>query len=390
MANVMVDRTAAAASGAVPGAEAASAAPARAATAGAMQGVAPTEAAQKSRPARSGAEAIGAASLSAVMQELDEQVRSGETTRLRPLATGFQPLDDILSGGLRPSELLVIGGPYGVGKTIFALQVARNAVLRDPTSRAMYVCYEHDRTHLLLRLLCLETAERGYADEALTLRKLSQLTMDAADGRGLVDRLRKIPRYAAVLDGMAAYQDRLILVKASGDHSPLDSIRGWIDEASPDGPGRMLLVVDYLQKIPVPRGELQPETELTTHLMQSLKDIAMSKSIAVLAVAASDREGLKSKRMRLNDLRGSSALQYESDIGLILNNKWAIVSREHQVYNPAQAEAMRNWLVLSVEKNRAGRSAVDMEFTLDASHFRLLTTGNFVRERLVDEKVVLA
>ena len=49
----------------------------------------------------------------------------------------------------------------------------------------MYVCYEHDRTHLLLRLLCLESAERGYRDDALTLRKLAQLALaDAADGRG--------------------------------------------------------------------------------------------------------------------------------------------------------------------------------------------------------------
>ena len=93
--------------------------------------------------------------------------------------------------------------------------------------------------------------------------------------------------------------------------------------------------------------------------------------------------------MRLSDLRGSSALQYEADIGLILNNKFAIVSREHMVYNPSQAGEMRNWVVMSVEKNRAGRNAVDMEFLLDAAHFRMLTQGDFVRERLVDEKVIL-
>jgi hypothetical protein len=109
----------------------------------------------------------------------------------------------------------------------------------------------------------------------------------------------------------------------------------------------------------------------------------------VIAIAASDREGLKSKRMRLADLRGSSAVQYEADIGLILNNKWAIISREHLIYNPGQAEAMRNWVVMSVEKNRAGRNAVDMEFALDAAHFRIVATGNLCRQ-LVDEKVVMA
>jgi len=336
------------------------------------------------------AERVGAATLAAVMLELDEQVKSGDTARLRALATGFQPLDDVLNGGLRPGELLVLGGAFGVGKTIFALQVARNVVVNDPAARAMYVCYEHDRAHLLLRLLCLETAERGYGDEALTLRKLSQMALEGGDGRGLVERLRRVPPYAAALDAMAAYEDRLVLVKASGDHSPLASIRGWIEEAYPQGPGRMLLAVDYLQKIPVPRRELDAETEVTTYLTQSLKEMAMSLNIAVLAIVASDREGLKAKRMRLADLRGSSALQYEADIGLVMNNKFAIVSREHMVYNLSQAESMRNWVVMTVEKNRAGRNAVDMEYALDASHFRMVPSGNFVRERLVDEKTVLA
>ena len=69
---------------------------------------------------------------------------------------------------------------------------------------------------------------------------------------------------------------------------------------------------------------------------------------------------------------------------------YAILSREHMVYNLSAAEAMRNWVVISVEKNRAGRNAVDMEFALDAAHFRMVASGDFVRERLVDEKVVLA
>jgi replicative DNA helicase len=116
----------------------------------------------------------------------------------------------------------------------------------------------------------------------------------------------------------------------------------------------------------------------------------MSMGIQVIAIAASDRPGLRAKRMRLADLRGSSALQYEADVGLILNNKHAIISREHLVYNLAQADAMRDWVVMSVEKNRAGRNAVDMEFALDAAHFRIVPTGRFVRERLVDEKVILA
>jgi replicative DNA helicase len=334
--------------------------------------------------------ATGPATLAQVMQEVEQEAAAGGAGRLVPLPTGFSPLDDILNGGLHAGELLVVGGPFGVGKTIWALQAARNLVRGDPDAAAMYVCYEHDRSHLLSRLLCLESAEVGYGDDALTLRRLNDLATGATPGLGPIGRLRHMPRYAPIVEAVDSYAGRLILAKASGDHTTLDQARRWISEALERGPGRLLVAVDYLQKIPVAHAELTPETEVTTYLTQGLKEMAMALNVAVIAVAASDRTGLKTPRMRLSDLRGSSALQYEADVGLILNNKYAILSREHMIYNLSAAEAMRNWVVISVEKNRAGRNAVDLEFALDAAHFRMAAAGDFVRERLVDEKVVLA
>lgn len=335
------------------------------------------------------ADALGPATLSEVISDLEREMSREDAAHLRPLATGFMPLDDILNGGLRPGELLVIGGPFGVGKTIWGLQVARNVVLRNGCSRAVYVCYEHDRAHLASRLLCLESAERGQGDEALTLTKVSKLAFDSTDGGGLISKLRRMPRYAPLVETIESYAERLVLIRASGDHSTLNEIRRWMEEVAASQPAQLLLVVDYLQKIPVDWSTLQPETEVTTYLVQGLKEMAMSMGLRVIAIAASDRLGLKSRRMRLADLRGSSAVQYEADIGLILNNKFAILSREHMVYNPAQAQSMRNWVVISVEKNRAGRNAVDMEHMLDAPHFRIVPEGGFVRERLVDEKITL-
>ena len=334
-------------------------------------------------------EATGPATLTEVLAEVEAEVANGGADRLRPMPTGFTPLDDVLNGGLHPGELLVIGGAFGVGKTIWGLQVARNVVQADRDATAMYICYEHDRAHLLSRLLCLESAEAGYRDDALTLRTIGYLALNAPKGVGLVGRLQRTHRYATLVDTMHSYGDRLTLVKASGDLSTLSEIRSWVESAVARGSRRMLVVVDYLQKIPVDYRTLEAETEVTTFLTQGLKELAMASRVSIVAIAASDRPGLKARRMRLSDLRGSSALQYEADIGLILNNKFAIVSREHMVYNPSQAGEMRNWVIMSVEKNRSGRNAVDMEFLLDAAHFRMLTQGDFVRERLVDEKVIL-
>jgi len=324
------------------------------------------------------------------MENVEQQVARGDVARFHPLSTGFTPLDDVINGGIRRGELLLVGGPAGVGKTIFALQVARNVVHSDEGSAAIYVCYEHDRTHLMSRLICLESAERGDGVDALTFRKLADLALSAADGTGLISRLRHSPRYAAVIEAMDSYANRLVLVKASGDSSTLEQIRAWVEEVAAGGAQRLLLVVDYLQKVPMKQGAHRSEAELTTHLAQGLKEMAMSMGIAVMAIAASDRRGLKSKRIRLSDLRGSSALTYEADIALMLNNKRDIVSREHMIYNLTRAETMRYWVVISVEKNRAGRPGVEMEYALDAAHFRLVPTGRFVRERLVDEKLILA
>ncbi|MHB0858205.1 MAG: DnaB-like helicase C-terminal domain-containing protein [Anaerolineae bacterium] len=340
------------------------------------------------RSARALMDEMGPATLASVMAGEEERVARGLTAHLRPVATGFDPLDDVLGGGLRPGELLILGGPFGVGKTIWGLQLARNAVVHGSNDGAMYVCYEHDRAHLMMRLLCLESASLGHGEEALTLRRLTAFANDARAGEGLMARLRRERLYAPVVEAVERYAERLVLVRASGDYTTLDQIREWAQEQVYAGRDHLLVVVDYLQKIPPLRAALGAEGDVTTHLAQGLKEMAMALGIQVAAISASDREGLKASRMKLSDMRGSSAIQYESDIGLMLNNKYAIVSREHLVYNPVQAEAMRNWVVLTVEKNRAGRAHLDMEFKLDAAHFRVEPVGDMVRERLIDNKVV--
>jgi len=82
----------------------------------------------------------GPASLAQVLSEVEQQVSNGVVERLRPLPTGFSPLDEVLNGGVRPGELLIVGGPFGVGKTILGLQMARNVVCHDPSARALYIC----------------------------------------------------------------------------------------------------------------------------------------------------------------------------------------------------------------------------------------------------------
>jgi replicative DNA helicase len=336
-------------------------------------------------------ESSSPATLSRIMEEEEQQEAQGAGSRLKAMPTGFIPLDDVLNGGIRPGDLAIISGGFGVGKTIMALQIAHNVIQSTEDAIALYVCFEHSRFHLLSRLLCLESSAQGYENQALTLRRLNELSLTVQGNKGIISLLRTMPRYAPLMSVIDKYASRLYLVKASGESTTLDQIRDWVQELWATGAHQVFLVVDYMQKIQIGRGFSELEADATTtFLAQGLKQMAMDTNTQVLAVVAADRTGLKSKRMRLTDLRGSSAIQYEADIGLVLNNKFNIVSREHLVYNITHAEEMRNSVVVSVEKNRAGINAVDLEFQLDAAHFRIEPRGDFVQDRLIDDKVVLA
>ncbi len=82
----------------------------------------------------------------------------------------------------------------------------------------------------------------------------------------------------------------------------------------------------------------------------------------MISIVAADKEGLKASRLRNFHLRGSSAINYEADVILILNEKYHIVAKVNIEFNPYQAQRFRDWVIVSVEKNRGGQDNVDLEF----------------------------
>ncbi len=327
-----------------------------------------------------------------IMVETDRKVAGGQLEAYTPLPSGFRELDDIIGGGFKQGELILLGGAQGLGKTIWALQVARNVAAYSPAI-VVYLSYEHDEEHMLSRLLCMESIDPTVdgLQRGLRLKDLHRGILayrQRNPNAGFFDVLKALPQASPVFDKLQLYLHKLYLLKASPQKTTLPVLQAMvqhIQEQNQNVP--ILLVVDYLQKIPLPY-LTENEAEKVTIVVEGLKNIALAYGIVVLSIVASDREGLKATRLHLRHLRGSSALDYECDIALIMNQKWKILSKKHITFNIQQAEKWKSWVVFSVEKNRAGRAEVDLEFELRSEYFCFNPHGGIVEQTLIDEKVI--
>lgn len=318
-----------------------------------------------------------------VLAETDEQLSSGQSAASTVWPTGFSLLDYYLAGGLRSGELTLIGGPQGLGKTAFVLQVLRNTVARG--AAGVYFSYEHDAPTLLQRLIALEAASvQGL--EAPPVRSIREAMEATGDHGSLSQRLAAVGAADAV-ERVASYGQRLLMHRSSGGTTGLESIRKVAIETAERSGQTPLVVVDYLQKVAVVDRPGTEEEHVTT-IVEGLKDIALEIDLPVLAVVAADKAGLVAgKRLRVHHLRGSSALAYEPDIVLIMNEKYDVVARHHMMYNLASAEQFHHWAVFTIEKNRSGPDKADLEFMKRFEHGMFDPEGKRVTEQLVDERV---
>jgi replicative DNA helicase len=278
----------------------------------------------------------------------------------------------------------LLGGPQGLGKTAFALQVARNVAATGGS--AVYFSFEQDAATMLERLVAIEAGDL-LGEDGVPLRMVRR-AMEAGGSFGsLAERLAGTPGGPQAVQAIAGYGDRLFLHRSLGSRTDLEEIRRLVGAVVADpAVAPPVVVVDYLQKVLVPGGG--EEEERVAHVVEGLKDMALDLGVPVLAVVASDTDGLSpGKRLRVHHLRGSSALAYEADVVLVLNNKYDVVARHHLVYDITASQRYLNYVVLTIEKNRGGVDRVDLEMRKRFEQSRFDTEIAPVTEQLVDERV---
>jgi replicative DNA helicase len=327
-----------------------------------------------------------------VLNDVREKVATGELADYEPVPLGMAPLDKMLGGGIRPGELLLIGGAQGTGKTTMALQMARN-IAASGQAYVLYVCFEHDDADMLNRLMAMESVLPHLPNTKPTTGavKITDVRAEVTrswgrTGEGPVD-LAQSPKLKPAIDRIARYGSNLYLLRGSATASTVDNLRELIDiHRRRSGERRMVLIVDYLQKVPQ-FPEPQTESEKVTYVVNGLKDIALSEKLPTIAIVAADKEGLKAARLRNHHLRGSSAINYEADVILILNEKYNIVAKVNIEFNPYQAQRFRDWIICSVEKNRSGADNLDIEFQKHFDFSCFDPAGRPVQEKLIEERL---
>jgi len=265
-------------------------------------------------------------SLESLVQRVDAQ-RPGDVTG-DTVPTGFASLDKILGGGLRRRDLIVLGGDIGSGKSALALGMALRVAQQG--LGVAFLSGEMDEERLMERALAIEG--RATVDD-LRAAKMSDQARAGIGGaavrlRGLP--LTMLPLAAADFDTMA---DRL---------DPLHQLS--------------LVVVDYLQLVPPPRGLTRvTQDEDTAIVLRRLKALALERQVALLLVAQLPLFQAKRENPRptLEDYGVLGALKQHADVVLSLFRE--------EMYRPGGGVEGATELI--VGKNRNGPTGfVDLYF----------------------------
>lgn len=207
--------------------------------------------------------------------------------------TGFAQLDTLLSG-LQPADLVILAARPSMGKTAFALSIAREAARRGKSVGIFSL--EMAAHQLVLRLI---SADAGIGLQALRSGRLSSKEMQELVKR--VDGLMNAPIYIDDSASLTPVELRAKCRRMKVEHK--------VD----------LVIVDYLQLMHAPKTESRErEISLISH---TLKAIAKELSIPILALSQLNRtlESRADKRPMLSDLRESGSIEQDADVVMFVH-----------------------------------------------------------------------
>ncbi len=293
--------------------------------------------------------------------------------KLSGLATGLDDLDRMM-GGLQPSDLIIVAGRPGMGKTALATNIAYN-VAKAWRGEVRPDGHMESADGGIVGFFSLEMSAEQLATRIIA--EQTEIPSNKIRRGGISENdFEKIKDVSIELQNLPFYVDEtggLSIAQLAARARRLKRQRG-LD----------LLVIDYLQLLQgsTRRGaenRVQEITEITT----KLKALAKELNVPVLALSQLSRqvESRDDKRPQLSDLRESGSIEQDADVVLF-------VFREeyyHQMRKPSESnsEKFAEWLAeaekvhgkseLIIGKQRHGPTGtVELQFDAAVTRFSSL------------------
>jgi len=219
-----------------------------------------------------------------------EELYHGSRTGVTGTPSGFKKLDE-LTAGFQKSDFIVVAGRPSMGKTAFALNLARYAAVEHKIPVGIF-SLEMAAEALVLRLLCTEAM-------------INQTNVRT--GKLSADELKRMAQHVGVLGEAPIYID---------DSAGLNILqlrskaRRLVAEKN-----IQMFIVDYMQLMESSKEENRQQE--ITKISRSLKSLAKELKVPVIALSQLSRAVEtrdKTHRPQLSDLRESGAIEQDADV----------------------------------------------------------------------------
>lgn len=259
--------------------------------------------------------------------------------------TGFTDLDRLL-GGLNKSDLLILAGRPGMGKTSFQNALALTAAMKHGKRIAIFNL-EMSGEQLVQRMIASETQ--------IDSQRLRRGDLYEHEWPIFMEAVGRLSETAIFIDDTPSITTNQLRTKCRRLYAEY---------------GLDMVMIDYLQLMSAERSSNNRVMEIS-EISRSLKGLARELDVPVLAAAQLSRavEQRQDKRPLLSDLRDSGSIEQDADIVMFIYRD--------EYYNPETTERP-NIAELNIAKHRNGPTGtVDLYW-----HGKLATFRNLHRQEI--------
>lgn len=248
--------------------------------------------------------------------------------------SGFSQLDKV-TYGWQNTDLIILAARPAVGKTAFALNLARNAAMNPskPTGVALF-SLEMSAGQLVQRIL---SAESEIWLEKIARGKLEEHEMKQLYARG-IQRLAQAPLFIDDTPALNIFELRAKCRRLKNKHNI------------------GMVIIDYLQLMSGSNENRQTNREQEiSNISRNLKGLAKELSIPIIALSqlsrAVEQRGAKegSRVPQLSDLRESGAIEQDADMVMFLYRP-----EYYEMSQNAEGESVKGLTEVKIAKHRNG------------------------------------